>query len=287
MSALINQSVLMSGVDYFDDSQAINPFMTQESPIDLTVAKAEHAAIQAALEAAGVAVDRTTPPDACQHGVYTANWALTRGKKAVLASLPNARKGEEPSACAALEARGFEVIRVPEGLKFSGQGDALPCGQYLFCGSHYRSDPEAQAFAAETLDLQRVQLQTVPAIDEHGQPRLNQASGWPDSFFYDIDLAISVLTPELIAWCPEAFTPESQQQLRALPIDKIEVSLDEATKGFACNLVSTGETVVMSAHAPQLQAAIEARGLKTITPEITELAKGGGYIRCTTLTLSN
>jgi N-dimethylarginine dimethylaminohydrolase len=43
----------------------------------------------------------------------------------------------------------------------------------------------------------------------------------------------------------------------------------------------------MSAHAPQLQAAIEAKGLRAITPEIQELAKGGGYIRCTTLTLDN
>ena len=43
----------------------------------------------------------------------------------------------------------------------------------------------------------------------------------------------------------------------------------------------------MSAHAPKLQAELENRGLNVITPEIHELAKGGGYIRCTTLTLSN
>ena len=68
-------------------------------------------------------------------------------------------------------------------------------------------------------------------------------------------------------------------------IDKIEVSRTEATEGFACNLVSTGETVIMSARAPQLRAELEKRGFTVITPEITELAKGGGYIRCTTLTL--
>jgi N-dimethylarginine dimethylaminohydrolase len=43
----------------------------------------------------------------------------------------------------------------------------------------------------------------------------------------------------------------------------------------------------MSSQAPELQAAIEAEGISTITPDITELSKGGGYIRCTTLTLSN
>jgi N-dimethylarginine dimethylaminohydrolase len=70
-------------------------------------------------------------------------------------------------------------------------------------------------------------------------------------------------------------------------MNKIEVSLAEATTGFACNLVSTGETVIMSAHAPEFQANIEAHGLHTITPDVTELGKGGGYIRCTTLTLDN
>ena len=41
----------------------------------------------------------------------------------------------------------------------------------------------------------------------------------------------------------------------------------------------------MSAHAPKLKAELEARGLTVLTPEVSELAKGGGYIRCTTLTL--
>ncbi|QQS18999.1 hypothetical protein IPL68_03020 [Candidatus Saccharibacteria bacterium] len=65
------------------------------------------------------------------------------------------------------------------------------------------------------------------------------------------------------------------------------MSFAEAKEAFACNLVSTGHTVVMSASAPQLQAAIESYGLQTITLAMPELAKGGGFIRCTTLTLDN
>ena len=128
----------------------------------------------------------------------------------------------------------------------------------------------------------------MPELDSNGQPVINAVTGWPDSFFYDIDLALSIITPDLIAWCPEAFTPASQVKIRSLDqVEKIEVSYEEATEGFACNLVSTGETVIMSDRAPELQAAIESYGLRTITPKISELAKGGGYIRCTTLTLDN
>ena len=131
-------------------------------------------------------------------------------------------------------------------------------------------------------------------MDEAGQTVINPASGWPDSFFYDIDLALSILRfpsvnqKGIIAWCPDAFTPESQERMREIEfVDKIEVTLEEAIEGFACNLVSTGEAIVMSDKAPKLKAELESRGFKIITPAITELLKGGGYIRCTTLTLNN
>ena len=89
----------------------------------------------------------------------------------------------------------------------------------------------------------------------------------------------------MIAYCPDAFDAESRDKIAKLPLEKIEVSYKEAVKGFACNLVSTGETVIMSNQAPELQAAIESHGLKTITPNVRELPRGGGYIRCVSLTL--
>ncbi len=289
---MLNATVLMSGVEWFDDAAAINPFMDAGVAIDRERALTEHEAIRAALEEAGVTVIKVHAPAHCQDGVYTANWALVRGGKAVLASLPNARKGEEAYAERILGERGIEVTRVPDGLRFSGQGDALACGGYLFTGLGYRSDDATQQFAADTLGYTRVALQTVPQTGPDGRAVTNTASGWPDSFFYDIDLALAVLREPsgtekgLIAWCPEAFTAVSRDKLRAFDVvDKVEVSLQETKEAFACNLVSTGETVIMSARAPKLKAELESRGFHVITPDITELAKGGGYIRCTTLTL--
>ncbi len=276
----------MSDARNFDDNAAINPYMDQSVPVDRAKAQFEHDEIQAALKAAGVSVSLVPSPAGCQDGVYTANWALIHGDTAIMSSLPNARKAEEPYAEHVLKALGKKIVHVPEGLRFSGQGDALPCGKYLLAGSGYRTDLETHEFLARTLDLEVISLQTVPQMDDKGQPVINASSGWPDSFFYDIDLALAVLKPDLIAWCPEAFMPESQEKLRNLPLRKIEVSLDEAMGAFACNLVSTGETVVMSGQAPEFRAAVEAEGLQVISPAIEELAKGGGYIRCTTLTLS-
>ncbi len=286
----------MSDALNFSATQAINPYYF-DSETNTNTAQSEHDAIKAALKQAGVTVISVPSPKDSQDGVYTANWALVRGDKAILARLPNVRKAEEAWARAALEELGKQVIDVPEGLRFSGQGDALACGEYLFCGMGYRSDEAAQDFAATTLGYTRVQLQTIPQLDKENNPVINSVSGWADSFFYDIDLALSIIRhpsvqddgsilPGLIAYCPEAFTLKSRETMEQLKdIETIEVSLDEAERAFACNLVSTGEVVVMGDGAPNLKANLKSHGLTVYTPHIQELSKGGGYIRCTTLTL--
>ena len=289
---LINTTVIMSDALHFDNELPINPYYADES-INSEVANAEHVEIATMLKNAGVTIIHVDSPADSQDGVYTANWALTRGKNAVLARLPNARKAEEAWAEQVLASRGYHVFRAPKGTKFSGQGDALPCGDYLFCGSSYRSDLEAQAYAAETLGYKRIQLRCVPLKDVTDTEVINDSSGWPDSFYYDIDLALAVISGPsenslgTIAYCPEAFVPESQEVLKNLQdFEKIIVSEKEARQAFACNLVSTGQSVVMSADAPELKAELEKRDLTVFTPKISELVKGGGYIRCTTLSLN-
>lgn len=289
MAQTNNKTVLMSGADYFDCQDAINAHMDHAQRVNIEQAKKEHAAIADALQSIGVEVVCTEPPFNCQDGVYTANWALCRGNKAVLANLPNTRQAEMPAATQALQSLGKEIITLPQVVRFSGQGDALPCGNLLFMGTSYRTDAAAHQLVSDLLGYKVVSLQTKPkrSLWGFGKPVINQVTGWPDSYFYDIDLALAVIRDDLIAYCPDAFVPESQKKLQQLPINKIVVSYQEATQGFACNLVSTGEAVVMSNHAPRLAADLKTAGLHIITPTITELGKGGGYIRCTTLTLDN
>lgn len=272
----------MSGADHFRVEE-LNPYEHKDLQPDKQQAMREHASLRQAFEHVGIEVVEVEAPDGCQDGIYTANWALVWRGKAVLSSLPNRRQAEEPYAREAVRSYGYDPITPP--YRFSGQGDALPCGNYLFCGSHYRSAKEMHDFLAATFDCQVVGLQTVPALDFAGNEVINAVTGWPDSYFYDLDLALSVISPNLIAWCPDAFVPESRKKIEALPLEKISVSYAEAVEGFACNLLSTGEYVVMSNRAPELKARLEEKGLKTITPDIKELSKGGGYIRCCSLTL--
>lgn len=283
---MINQKLLVSGADYFTDDYKINPYYT-ETKINREKAIAEHARIVECFREAGIEIIKVDPPKDCQDGVYTANWAIVKDGIAVMARLPEARKGEEAYARKKLEEQGIKTYLVPENYLYSGQGDSLRCGKYLFAGRGYRSDPEAQTFVADKLGLELIQVHANPQLNADGSIHINPATNHADSFWYDLDLAISIIDEHTIAYCPGALDEESNKKLEAIQdLDKIIVDYDECTKGFACNLVSTGKHVIMSANAPKLKSALEARDLICITPEITELLKGGGYIRCISLWLS-
>ena len=287
---MLNSTLLMSSAHYFGNDHKLNPYYEDGATVDTAKAEAEHAGIREALRAAGAEIVTVDAPPTSQDGVYTANWALVRGGRALMATLPPSRQSEEAWARDRLAELGYQIDRLPLPWRFSGQGDALVCGDLVFCGAGYRSDESALEYAAQHFGLERIQLQTLPLLNDDGTPHINAASGWPDSYWYDIDLTLSVLRePDslgkgLIAYCPEAFTPQSRERLAELDsVDTIEIAESEARQSFACNLVSTGTTVVMSDSAPQLRADVESAGLAVITPHVDELAKGGGYIRCTSL----
>lgn len=293
----INQTVLMSGADYFNDEFAINAQMNSSIKVDVAAAVKEHEAIKQAFISAGITVKQVPPPPTSQDGVYTANWALVRGNKALMSRLPNKRKAEEPVAMQALVDLGIETMTLPENVeRFSGQGDALPCNDIVFTQSPFRTSEDAHEYLKTMLGFSEVvSLNTKPKRSFwFGPAKINKITGWPDSPTYDIDLALAVLKwPEgdqkgLIAYCPDVFKSASRKFLKAYDkVDKIEVDKNEALKAFCLNLVSTGETVIMNSQAPKFQADLEAHGLRTITLDLPELRKGGGSIRCSSLTLDN
>lgn len=282
---MLNQKLMVSGADYFADTYEINPYYTKDK-INVEKAKAEHALILDCFKKAGIKLIKVAPPKNCQDGVYTANWGLVKDGVAVLSRLPKARKAEEAYAKKCLEKQGIKTVSVPGNYLFSGQGDSLRCGKYLIAGTGYRSDIEAQQFAAATLGLEPVLIHAKPQLNDDGSEHINPVTNHADSLWYDLDLAVSVINNRTIAYCPDALDEESNKKLQSLNLDRILVDYEECTKGFANNLVSTGKHVIMSNKAPKLQAELEKRGLICLTPDVTELKKGGGYIRCASLWLS-
>jgi N-dimethylarginine dimethylaminohydrolase len=291
----INSKVLMSGADYFTDKDAINILMDSRVPVDVNRAIFEHHSIIDSFKSIGIEVIKVNPPENCQDGIYTANWALIYKNKALMARLPNMRKAEEAYAKKVLAKQGLEVVELPKEIKaFSGQGDSLVVDDMVFCQSPYRTSRAAHRYLSESLGISRViSLETKPARKFiFGPKKINKLTGWSDSPTYDLDLALAILRPKsndqkaLIAYCPAVFKAKSRRLLKKLnSVDKIEVSREEALDAFALNLVSTGKAAVINSGAPKFKADLEAAGLEVIELDLNELKKGGGSIRCSSLTL--
>lgn len=284
LSDTFNQRVLVSGADYMEP-KGINAHEHPNDRLNVKAAIKEHSALLAAFNQVGVKVERTTPPPACQDGIFTANWALTWNGRALLSRLPNLRQAEEPYAEAALHKLGFETKR--SSVLFSGQGDALIIsGNRVLIGNGYRTDPAVASEIRDWLGLEPIIVRAKPKRHWHGLPMRNKITGLWESYFYDLDIAVGVIKPDLIAVCWDALTSEGQAAIRDLKdIEIIAVDLHEAKYELACNLVSTGETVIMVDGAPKLAAELEQRGFNTIKLPNHEIRKGGGGFRCSSLSL--
>lgn len=265
----MNTELLVCDTTYFRVEYEINPYMDSRVQPDPIAAAAEHGAIVSAHLAAGRRVRRLPSVRECPDMVYTANAAIVCGGRAVLGDPPPQRKAEIPYFYDWLCRYGLEVLEAP--YPFSGQGDALPCGELLLTGYGQRTDRRMCAVLAEHLGY---------AYD-HVVALHTTSSRW-----FDLDLAVAVIAPHTLAYYPGAFDQCSRRRLHSLGLDLIQVSAAEAAR-FALNLISDFTTVTMTSGAPRLAAELRGRGLKVAELATVELAKGGGGIRCTALTLDN
>lgn len=260
----MNSELLVSDTAHFRVDYEINPYMHIGAQPRPEAAAAEHRAIVAAHLAAGPKVEYLPSVPECPDMVFTANAAAVGGGRAVLGSPPPERRAEIPHFREWLTGRGIEAVEAPYA--FSGQGDALAFGPLLLVGHGQRTDERMLPVLARELRREVVPLRTAGAR------------------WYDLDLAVGVIGDGTLAYCPEALDARSRDTLRALGADLVEVSVEEAGR-FALNLVSDGTTVTMARGVPRLAAELRDRGLEVVELATTELAKGGGGIRCTALTL--
>lgn len=282
----LNRRILVSDALYLEP-KGINAYESTGDQPDLAGGIAEHQAAIAAYRQAGIQVEQVPSPVNCQDGVFTANWGLTWNGRALLSRLPNLRQSEEPYAEATLEKLGFEVRRA--SALFSGQGDALIIGSNrVLIGDGYRSDAAVAGEIRDWLGLEPIVVRAKPKrrLGGFGPAVRNKVTGLWDSYYYDLDLAVGVIRPNLLAVCFEALTSEGRAAIRGLKdIEIIPVNLHEAKEGLACNLVSTEQTIIISAGAPRLINDLRIRDFQVVALPNHQLRKSGGGFRCISLSL--
>lgn len=257
--------LLLCPPDFYGIEYEINPWMHREHGADRVLASRQWQQLRAQFLELGCAVDLIAPQPGLPDMVFTANAGLICGGDAVPSNFRHReRQGEAPHFTRWFAENGFAVRSLPADLVFEGEGDALFCGETLFCGYRYRSDIRSRRQLGEWFRCLTISVELV------------------DERFYHLDTCFCPLPGGGAAWFPPAFDAYGQSAIRQHCEFLIDVVPEEAIR-FACNAVVIGKNVVLSEGCPRLMNELEQRGYRCHPLSMTEFIKSGGSCKCLTL----
>jgi N-dimethylarginine dimethylaminohydrolase len=130
--------LLLCPPDHYSIQYEINPWMSKDRAADTPLVKAQWKGLFDTLSSLDTEVNVITPSPTLPDMVFTANAGLTVGKRFIPSNFRHQeRAGESKLFADWMEARGYEVIWLPETLYFEGEGDALFGGDALFAATNF------------------------------------------------------------------------------------------------------------------------------------------------------
>jgi len=259
------QKLLLCPPDFYGIEYEINPWMDRKHNALPALAREQWGRLRQTLESIGAQTEIISPQPRLPDMVFAANAGLVAGKQFVRSNFryPE-RRGEEAHFERWFKERGYDVVRLNEGLYFEGEGDALFCGDVLFCGYRFRSDIRSHQMLGTLLERLVISVELV-------QDR-----------FYHLDTCFCPLPGGEAIWYPAAFDEYGQKAIRQHVTGLIEVCPEEASH-FACNAVVIGTDIVLADNSPKLCADLKTRGYQPHELPMSEFIKAGGACKCLTL----
>lgn len=184
--------------------------------------------------------------------------------RALLATMRHGqRRGEQRARARWLAARGFDVIEPPRVHIEGGDVAMLPAGRGALLGHGQRSTQRAAGVLEAFLDAPVTPLELC------------------DPYLYHLDTALTVLSDGTALVCPEAFTPESLHTLsRTEGIGQVvPIARDDALV-FGLNLVEVGNTVIIGARVPRVEAVLRGLGRRPVSVRLDQFHLAGGSAAC-------
>lgn len=226
-------------------------------PIDVGLARAQHAAYAAALADAGVAVEILPAAPDCPDCVYIEDVAVLLGPTTLITT-PGApsRRPEIAGVLPALVAAG-PVQRMSAEAILDG-GDVLRAGGTLFVGLSARTSPAGVASLralAEPLGLSVLTVQVSAGLH--------------------LKSAVTLVAPDLLALV--------SGQLDHAPFVEAGMTVLLVDEPHGGNVLALEDRVLVSAASPRTGARLRARGLRTVEVDVSELHKGDGALTCLSL----
>lgn len=263
--------ILMCPPDHFHVDYVINPWM--EGNVD--AASPEQARRQWRVlrdTLAGFAViEQIAPVPDLPDMVFTANAGTVCGTRAVLSRFFHPqRQGEAAHFGRWFRDNGFEVLELPEGIRYEGAGDSLldRGGDWIWAGHGFRTDFESHTLVSEWLDRELVSLKLT------------------DPYFYHLDTCMCPLAGGYLLYYPPAFDDASRAEIeRRVPASRRIAVPDADAEQFACNAVNIGRHLVLNHASRPLRQRLLQLGLEPHEVDLSEFIKSGGSAKCLTLKL--
>lgn len=225
------------------------------TPIDVALARSQHAAYVSALEASGVSVERLAADEAHPDCVFVEDTAVI-GDDVALITQPGApsRRGETSSVAAAL-ARSMEIVRMTGDATLDG-GDCMVLGDTIYVGASARTNTAGIARLTEVFSNRRIVTVWLPAGVLHlkcvctplGDDRMLLAEG---------------------TLAPAAFDAEV-----------IRVPAEET---YAANAVAVGNHVIVADGHLRTAEALARAGFSVHLVPTSEVRKADGSLTCQSL----
>jgi N-dimethylarginine dimethylaminohydrolase len=184
--------------------------------------------------------------------------------RALLATMRHGQRRSEQLARARwLAARGFDVIEPPRVHIEGGDVAMLPSGRGALLGWGMRSTQRAAGVLEAFLAAPVTPLELC------------------DPYLYHLDTALTVLSDGTALVCPEAFTPESLRMLeRTEGIQQVVPIAREDALAFGLNLVEVGNTVIVGARVPRVEAVLRGLGRRPVSVRLDQFHLAGGSAAC-------
>jgi dimethylargininase len=227
------------------------------TPIDVDLARAQHAAYEAYLRQCGARVISLPSEPALPDSVFVEDPAIVLEEVAVIARTGAvSRRAEAASLAAALAPfRPLAHIEAPGTLE---GGDVLRTGRTLYVGSSSRTNADGlRQFAAL---LQPLGYAVIP-VPVRGCLHLKSAAS-------ALDAGTLLVNRDWIEVAP-------LRHLRLIAVDEREP--------WAANVLRLGETILMPAGFPDTAARLEQNGYRTHALDISELRKAEAGVSCMSL----
>jgi dimethylargininase len=232
----------------------------ERAPIDVAVARAQHAEYELALTSLGCEIQRVPAADELPDSVFVEDTAIVLDEIAII-SRPGAlpRRAETPAIAETLGA--LRQLRfLSEAATLDG-GDVLRLGRTLYVGQGTRTNAAGVRELADIVSPFGYVVRTVPVDD-----------------CLHLKSAITEVAPGVVVLNPDWVD-------RQMFADHVMIEVD-SSEPAAANVLRIADTVVCAAAHPCTNARLSSVA-RVRTVDLSELAKAEGAVTCCSLILSH